>query len=89
MSPSSATFPDGGGWRYLRQTARPQEQAHHPARTAKGHPNLGTAFVHTVIDDHSRLAYAEIHADEKATTAVVVLQRAVAWFAGPRGHRSL
>jgi transposase InsO family protein len=42
---------------------------------------MGTAFVHTVIDDHSRVAYAEIHADETATTAVGVLHRAVSWFA--------
>lgn len=42
---------------------------------------MGTAFVHTVIDDHSRIAYAEIHEDEKAVTAIGVLQRAVAWFA--------
>lgn len=32
-------------------------------------------------DDHSRVAYAEICIDEKAVTAVGVLQRAVAWFA--------
>ena len=37
--------------------------------------------MHTVIDDHSRVAYAEICADEKAATAIGVLQRAVAWFA--------
>jgi len=43
-------------------------------------PKLGTAFVHTVLDDHSRLAYAEIHNDETAATATAVLRRAVAWF---------
>jgi transposase InsO family protein len=37
--------------------------------------------VHTVLDDHSRVAYAEIHDDEKALTAIGVLDRAVAWFA--------
>ena len=42
---------------------------------------IGTAFVHTVIDDHSRVAYAEIHDDETADTAIGVLQRAVSWFA--------
>ncbi|MEJ1923710.1 DDE-type integrase/transposase/recombinase, partial [Microbacterium sp. KHB019] len=50
-------------------------------RTGKGHPNIGTAFVHTVIDDYSRVAYAEICTDEKADTAIGVLTRAVAWFA--------
>ena len=39
------------------------------------------AFVHTVIDDHSRVAYAEIHDDETAATAVGVLRRATSWFA--------
>lgn len=34
-----------------------------------------------MIDDHSRMAYAEICSDEKAATAIRVLQRAVAWFA--------
>ena len=34
-----------------------------------------------MIDDHSRVAYVEICADEKAATAIGVLQRAVAWFA--------
>ena len=45
---------------------------------------MGTAFVHTVIDDHSRVAYAEIHDDETAATAALVLRHAVAWF-GARG----
>lgn len=48
--------------------------------TEKGHPKIGTAFVHTVIDGHSRVAYAEIHTDEKAITAAAVLYRAVSWF---------
>ncbi len=43
-------------------------------------PKIGTAFVHTVIDDHSRVAYAEIHDDETAATAISVLRNAVAWF---------
>lgn len=37
--------------------------------------------MHTVIDDHSRVAYAEIRADEKTATAIGVLERAVGWFA--------
>ena len=36
--------------------------------------------MHTVIDDHSRVAYAEIHDDETAVTAIAVLHRAVGWF---------
>jgi len=36
--------------------------------------------VHTVIDRHSRVAYAEIHNDETAATAIGVLRRAVSGF---------
>jgi transposase InsO family protein len=50
-------------------------------RNAHRNPVLGTAFVHTVLDDHSRVAYAEIHDDETAATAAGVLRRAVARFA--------
>ena len=38
--------------------------------------------MHVAIDDYSRLAYAEVLDDEKATTAIAFLQRAVAFFAG-------
>ena len=44
-------------------------------------PEDGSRIGHTVIDDHSRVAYAEIHDDETAATATAVLRRAVAWFA--------
>jgi len=78
-------IPDGGGHKFL---TRQQSRANGIAtalRTGKRgkhyRPLIGTAFVHTVIDDHSRLAYAEICRDEKAATAIAVLQRAVAWFA--------
>ena len=37
--------------------------------------------MHTVIDDHTRIAYAEVHDDEAALTAAAVLIRAVAWYA--------
>jgi transposase InsO family protein len=78
-------IPDGGGWRYV---GRVQGERHRSATAARtGHrdrhrgPRIGTAFVHTAVDDHSRVAYAEIHDDETAATAVAVLRRAAAWFA--------
>lgn len=77
-------IPDGGGWRYVGKQQGDKNKATtalRTGRTVKGHPNIGTAFVHTVIDDHSRVAYAEIHHDEKKETAIGVLQRATAWFA--------
>jgi transposase InsO family protein len=66
--------PPGGGWRvHGRSTAM---------RSAKAkHMNIGYSFVHSAIDDHSRLAYSEIHDDEKAVTAVAFWQRAHAFYA--------
>jgi transposase InsO family protein len=78
--------PDGGGWRYVGKQQGERNRSATVARTGAARskwrgPLLGTAFVHTVIDDHSRVAYAEICADETAGTAIGVLERAVAWFA--------
>ncbi|MEO6309805.1 MAG: IS481 family transposase, partial [Leifsonia sp.] len=76
-------IPDGGGHRFVgRQQGNKNRAATVGAPRNKRHqPIIGKAFVHTVIDDHSRVAYAEIHDDETAATAVGVLNRAVAWFA--------
>ena len=78
-------IPDGGGWRFVGKTQgntnRQATRDRTGIKSRKYHPKVGTCFVHTVIDDYTRLAYAECHDDEKATTAVAVLQRAVAWFA--------
>ncbi len=79
-------IPDGGGWRYVGKAQGDRNRSATVARTgaprsATRGPLVGRAFVHTVIDDHSRLAYAEIHADETTATAIGVLQRAVAWLA--------
>ncbi len=79
-------IPDGGGHRFVgRQQGKHNAQATArrtgATRQATTGPLIGTAFLHTVIDDHSRVAYVEICSDEKAATAIGVLQRAVAWFA--------
>ena len=75
--------PEGGGWRYVGRAQGHRNRAATPGKARSKHrgPLIGTAFVHTVIDDHSRIAYAEIHDDETAATAVAVLRRATAWFA--------
>jgi transposase InsO family protein len=78
-------IPDGGGWRYVGKAQGDRNRAATVARTGTPRsttraPLLGTCYLHTVIDDHSRVAYAEICADEKAATAVGVLDRAIAWF---------
>jgi len=75
--------PDGGGWRYVGRRQGRKHRAATPDKPRNKHrnPQIGTAYVHTVIDDHSRVAYAEVHDDETASTAIGVLRRAVAWFA--------
>jgi transposase InsO family protein len=75
-------IPDGGGWRFVgRQQGNWNRQAT-PGKPRSKHRNelMRHAFVHTVIDDHSRVAYAEVHDDETALTATAVLVRAVAWY---------
>ena len=76
-------IPDQGGWRYVGRQQGHRNRAATPGKARSIHhgPKMGTAFVHTVIDDHSRVAYAEVHDDETAATAIGVLRRAVAWFA--------
>lgn len=66
-------IPKGGGWRIHGRQVSNQGGA-------KGR-RLGFDYVHAVIDDHSRLAYAEIHPDEKGSTAAGVLLRAADFFA--------
>jgi len=76
-------IPDGGGHRYVGRQQGYKNQAATPGLPrGKDHkPRTGKAFLHTVLDDHSRVAYVEVCADETAQTAVAVLHRAVAWFA--------
>jgi transposase InsO family protein len=66
-------IPDGGGWR-----------AHgRPATTAEKmrRPKIGYDYVHSLVDDHSRLAYSEILTDETGTTCAGFLLRGAAYFA--------
>ncbi|MBE1592203.1 transposase InsO family protein [Nonomuraea angiospora] len=76
-------IPDGGGHRVLgRPAGRRNRQAMTiTTRNGYGNPRLGHAFLHTAIDDHSRLAYTEILTDETKDTAGAFLRRATAWFA--------
>jgi transposase InsO family protein len=67
-------IPDGGGWRAHGRAARETTRD----RTTK----LGYDYVHSLVDDHSRLAYSEILPDEKGTTCAGFLARAAAYFAG-------
>jgi transposase InsO family protein len=78
--------PDGVGWRYVGRQQGKRNRSATAVRTAGprsvyGHPLIGTCYLHTVIDDHSRVAYVEAHYDETKETATQVLKNAVAWFA--------
>jgi transposase InsO family protein len=41
---------------------------------------VGNDYAHAIVDDHSRLAYVELHADERAATVTAFLERALAFF---------
>jgi transposase InsO family protein len=66
-------IPDGGGWRaHGRETT-----TEHKHKKTK----IGFDYVHSLVDDHSRLAYCEILPDEKGPTCADFLLRAAAYFA--------
>jgi transposase InsO family protein len=66
-------IPDGGGWRAHGRAARETTRD----RTAK----IGFDYVHSLVDDHSRLAYSEVLPDEKGITCAAFLARAAGYFA--------
>jgi transposase InsO family protein len=78
-------IPAGGGHRFLGRAAgmrNHQADRSSGQRSRHRNPLQGHGFIHAAVDDHSRLAYAEIHPDETRETAVGFLTRAQAWFAG-------
>jgi len=64
-------IPDGGGWRVHGRAARPNRKR-----------GQGYTFLHTALDDHSRLAYSELLTDERQETAAAFWTRAATYFAG-------
>src|SRR5438105_2757938 len=42
---------------------------------------VGHEWVHSLVDDHSRLAYSELHPDERAATVTGFLERGLAFYA--------
>ena len=71
-------IPAGGGWRVAGRGAG---QRNRRAADPRRNPNLGYGYLHTALDDYSRLAYTEILADERKETAAAFLTRAAAWYA--------
>jgi len=62
-------IPSGGGWRIHGRAAAPSR-----------HRGDGYDFIHAAVDDRSRLAYAEILADERKDTAAGFMTRAIGFF---------
>ena len=65
-----AGIPAGGGWRI-----HGRGQAPTVPRSSTGY-----RFLHSALDDRTRLVYSEIHTNEQAVTAVAFWQRANTWF---------
>ena len=63
-------IPDGGGHRALGRANGRRDRRR----------GMGYAYLHHVVDDHSRLAYSEICADERKETVVAFWRNAVAFF---------
>jgi transposase InsO family protein len=68
---------DGAGH---RATGRKHHTATVTDKDGKRRRTAGWEFVHVAIDDATRLAYAEVLTDEKATTAIGFLRRAIAFY---------
>ena len=63
----------GGGWRAHGRAATAVEKAKRPV--------VGYDYVHSLVDDHSRLTYSEVLTDEKGATCAGFLARAANYFA--------
>ena len=66
-------IPNGGGWRaHGRQMG---------STSAKKKTKIGFDYIHSMVDDHTRLAYSEIHPDEQGDTCAAFIERASEFFA--------
>jgi transposase InsO family protein len=65
----------------LGRIIRPGHRVTGSRRDRRDAGKKGWEFVHVCIDDATRLAYVEVLSDEKATTAVGFLRRAIAFYA--------
>ena len=70
----------GGAGKRVRDGLRQHYNRRFTDRAGKVHQTVGWEYVHVAIDDCTRLAYAEVLGDEKATTAIGFLHRAVVFF---------
>jgi transposase InsO family protein len=70
----------GAGKRAFQSERRPRHSPRRTDREGVRRYHVGFEYVHVCVDDYSRLAYAEVLADEKAATAVAFLRRAVGFY---------
>jgi transposase InsO family protein len=70
----------GGIGKRWRDGVHQHYQASYTDAAGKRRNSVGWEYVHIAVDDYSRLAYAEVLADEKATTAIGFLTRAAAFY---------
>lgn len=80
-----AVIPAGGGWRVngrLFDQTRAAERANRAAHARRGGTGRsGYSYVHSAVDDHSRLAYSEVHDDETTATTIAFWLRALEFYA--------
>jgi len=70
----------GGAGKRVRGGIRQHYNATFTDRAGRRRRTVGWEYVHVAVDDHSRLAYAEVLTDEKAATAIGFLRRAIAFY---------
>jgi transposase InsO family protein len=68
--------------RFLRPGHRVTgDRSQHSRNWMSPETRVGYDHAHAIVDDHSRLAYVELHGDEKAVTVTGFVERALAFFA--------
>jgi transposase InsO family protein len=68
--------------RFLRPGHRVTgDRSQRSRRWMRPETRVGDDFAHAIVDDHSRLAYVELHDDERAATVTGFVERALAFFA--------
>jgi hypothetical protein len=71
-----------------RVTGKPHFTSRRTDRAGVRRKTVGWESVHVCVDDATRFAYVEVLADERATTAVAFLRRAIRFFARPASSSS-
>jgi transposase InsO family protein len=71
---------EGGAGKRVRDGLHQHYNPTYRDRAGVRRNSVGWEYVHIAVDDHSRLAYAEVLPDEKAVTAIGFLRRAIAFY---------